>query len=201
MVRKLAGQGKVTEMPLVRLLVLKKKALLRFWGWIASIRIRSGGGQCGNGVLADGVLHLKYPSHSGLVIGDRVSIGKNVSFDVPPGGKLVVGDRVKFNMDIVVAAISEIRIGADTLIGEFVSIRDSDHGIVKSGVPIQEQELISAPIYIDADGWLGRGCVILRGVNIGKGCVVGANAVVRAGNYSQYSILVGVPARVAKVRS
>jgi acetyltransferase-like isoleucine patch superfamily enzyme len=43
--------------------------------------------------------------------------------------------------------------------------------------------------------FIGTSCVILPGTKIGKGCIVGAGSVVK-GNFPDYSILVGSPAKV-----
>jgi len=55
------------------------------------------------------------------------------------------------------------------------------------------------PVYIGNDVWIGANSTILRGVNIGDGAVIGANAVVTK-DVSPYSIVVGNPARIVKYR-
>ena len=49
---------------------------------------------------------------------------------------------------------------------------------------------------IGPDCWIGTKSVVLRGAWVGRGCVVAAHAVVRAGEYPSHSVLAGVPARV-----
>lgn len=49
------------------------------------------------------------------------------------------------------------------------------------------------------DCWLGDGCTVLPGADIGHGVIVGAGAVV-AGRVDDYSIVVGNPARVLRAR-
>ncbi len=53
--------------------------------------------------------------------------------------------------------------------------------------------------WIGNDVWLGAGVVVLRGVTIGDGCVVAANAVVTQ-DLPPYTICGGLPARVLKPR-
>ena len=48
------------------------------------------------------------------------------------------------------------------------------------------------------DVWIGTGAVILRGVKIGNGAVIGANAVVTT-DLPANCIAVGVPAKVIKI--
>lgn len=52
---------------------------------------------------------------------------------------------------------------------------------------------------IGNDVWLGAGVVVLRGVTIGDGCIVAANAVVTK-DLPPYTICGGLPARVLKKR-
>ena len=92
-----------------------------------------------------------------------------------------------------------ISIGRDTLIGEFVTIRDANHGI-DPDKPIRQQPHRTAAIEIGKDVWIGRGAVILPGVKIGDGSVVGANSVVTR-SLEAGVVAVGSPARVIKNRN
>ncbi|KAI9133931.1 DapH/DapD/GlmU-related protein [Acaryochloris sp. CCMEE 5410] len=55
------------------------------------------------------------------------------------------------------------------------------------------------PVIIEDDVWLGAGTTVLDGVKIGKGCIVGAGAVVTK-DLPAYAIAAGVPAKVIKMR-
>ena len=52
---------------------------------------------------------------------------------------------------------------------------------------------------IGNDVWIGQNVTFLPGVNVGDGCIIGANSVV-ASDIPPYSIVVGNPARVIKRR-
>ena len=92
---------------------------------------------------------------------------------------------------------SAVTIGNDCLIGEYVSIRDADHG-TEPGTPMRSQAHASAPIVIGDDVWIARGAVILKGVTIGSGAVVAANSVVNR-DVEPNSIVGGVPARLLRM--
>ncbi len=62
----------------------------------------------------------------------------------------------------------------------------------------EAKDFSTDPIRIGEDVWIGAGATILKGATIGNGCIVGAGAVVTKGNYPDYSILVGNPARVVR---
>lgn len=55
------------------------------------------------------------------------------------------------------------------------------------------------PAIIESDVWVGANAVIMQGVHVGTGAVVGANAVVTH-DIPPYAIVVGVPARIIRLR-
>lgn len=131
-------------------------------------------------------------------LGEYCRLGRDVLFETTGDGEIVIGDRVRINAGTVLTAHAVIQIGDDSLIGEYVSIRDANHGL-KAGELIRTQPHESANIQIGRDVWIGRGCCILKGVTIGDGAVVGANSLV-SGNVSANSIVVGIPAKVMRNR-
>jgi acetyltransferase-like isoleucine patch superfamily enzyme len=54
-------------------------------------------------------------------------------------------------------------------------------------------------VTIGSDVWIGAGVAILAGVTVGHGAIIGARAVVSA-NVPPYSVTVGNPGRVARLR-
>jgi acetyltransferase-like isoleucine patch superfamily enzyme len=112
-----------------------------------------------------------------LRFGDRCSIGRN-SFFVSRVG---------------------IDIGDDITMAPNVYITDHNHRFDDPSLPIKQQWMTEEPVTIGAGSWLGTGAVILPGARIGKNTVVAAGAVVRGGDYPDYAVLAGVPAKVVKV--
>ena len=133
-----------------------------------------------------------------LRLGERCRLGEGVLFDTAENGAITLGSHVRVNAGTVIAGSLSVFIGDDTLIGEYVSIRDANHGLA-SDAPIRTQPLERAAIRIGKDVWIGRGCCILKGVTIGDGAVVGANSVVTA-DLEAGAIHVGAPARKVGAR-
>lgn len=85
-----------------------------------------------------------------------------------------------------------------------VFISDTSHGLYKGDVQDSpdtnpsERRIISNPVVIGNNVWIGENVVILPGTKIGNGCVIGANAVLNGGTYEDNSIIVGAPGRVVK---
>ena len=93
-----------------------------------------------------------------------------------------------------------VKIGNYALIGPELLITGNDHRFDKPGTATifsgrpQRRELI-----IDDDVWIGARVTILQGLNIGRGSIVAAGAVVTR-NVEPYTIVAGVPARPIKKR-
>jgi acetyltransferase-like isoleucine patch superfamily enzyme len=127
-------------------------------------------------------------------LGEQCRLGRDVHFDTADAGQIILGDRVRINAGGVIVATRSVTIGDDTLVGEYVSIRDADHGTAIGASPIRSQPLVEAEIRIGRDVWIGRGCCILKGVCIGDGAVVGANSVVTS-DVPPNSVYAGAPAK------
>jgi len=153
----------------------------------------------GKNLQIQGPLYL--PSVRGNVyLGDDVKFGSGIRIGATRGASILIGSRVTINQGSYVIAEDNISIGDDTLVGEYVSIRDNDHQWHDSNRTIRTQGYISSPIIIGKDVWIGRGAVVNKGVCIGDGAVIGANAVVTK-DVEPYSVVVGVPAKKIKMRS
>ncbi len=177
----------------------RRRMGLRLRGLVLRAQIRLLGGRCGPRLMVGEGVRFKYPPHPGIQIGTAVHLGPHVVLDVPPDGRLMLGDRVSLTGYSVVAAAHEIVLGDAVLAGEFVSIRDADHGLA-AGQLISQQPLATSPVVIGADVWLGRGVAVLKGCTVGAGAVIGANAVVTR-SLPAGAIAVGSPARVIRQRT
>jgi acetyltransferase-like isoleucine patch superfamily enzyme len=109
-----------------------------------------------------------------IIIGNNVSIGYRITFEPVDSGKIVLEDYVQLTQDIIISSSSLVHIGEYVAVAEFVSIRDSDHGIRKGIVP-HFQESISEPVILKKGSGLGRGCSVFRGVIVEEGAIIGAN--------------------------
>ena len=131
-------------------------------------------------------------------IGQRSRLGRDLELETH-GGVIVIGRNVRVNRGCTIAARRSVKIGDDTMIGEFCSIRDANHGFAP-GEPIRTQAHRARRIQIGSDVWIGRGVCVLPGAVIEDGAVIGANSVV-TGRVPAGCIAVGAPARVMGKRS
>jgi acetyltransferase-like isoleucine patch superfamily enzyme len=112
-----------------------------------------------------------------------------------PDPVLRIGDRVGIRPHCMISAAAGIVIEDDVIIGAFSSVIDSDHTFDDGYPNVMHNPLATSPIRIGRGTWLAERVAVLRGTNIGRCCIVGANSVVRE-DVPDYSIVAGVPARV-----
>ena len=134
-----------------------------------------------------------------LEIGNQSTILDYAFFQLTkPNPKVYIGNNVVIGRHCMITAKNIIRIGDNVLMGAYVQVVDSGHGISKNAL-IREQKAIIQEVVIENDVWIGAGAKILMGVHIGQGVVIGANAVVTQ-DIPPYSVVGGVPARIIKCR-
>lgn len=90
--------------------------------------------------------------------------------------------------------VDKITIGANSTVSQKSYLCSASHDITKSHHP-----LITAPIRIDDQVWIGAATFIGMGVTIGQGAVVGATASVYK-NVPPWTIVGGNPAKFIKNR-
>lgn len=180
---------------LLRGLRLGTRTSNRLRGSWLKLRIRATGGQAGNRLSVGSGLRLKISQGSRCCIGDRVEIGTGVIMSIGVNAHLIIGNDVRITHYTIIAAEERIFIADRAQVGEHSSIRDHEHDI--SAQSMHAAAVVSAPVSIREDSWIGRGVAVLKGSNVGAGAVIGANAVVR-GEIPQNSMAVGVPARVIR---
>jgi len=85
------------------------------------------------------------------------------------------------------------------MIAQCVSIRDTDHNFEDCNIAMIDQGIVTDSIIIENDVWICHGAVVTRGVTIGKGSIIAANAVVTK-DIEPYTIVGGIPAKLIKKR-
>ena len=82
-----------------------------------------------------------------------------------------------------------------------VTFTMEDGGIIKAElypeIAPNKRKLVTHPVKIGNKVWIGENVVILAGAEIGDGCIIGANSVVK-GKIEKNQIVVGAPAMPIK---
>ncbi len=146
------------------------------------------------------VLDAKGEGNKGLHIGENVYIGRNTILSCK-NGSILIGDYVNISANCSLLSETEIRLGRYCfLAGHCYLVAGGNHSFDDLETPIMFQPSLSkGGIQIADDVWLGAGVVVLDGVSVGRGCVVGAGAVVTQ-PLPEYSVAVGSPAQKIRDR-
>lgn len=111
---------------------------------------------------------------------------------------LEIGEGVIINNNFTCFVADKVRIGKDCIFAHNVMIASENHGIApESELPYHAQPLVTKPVYIGNNCWIGANVSILSGVSIGNNCIIGANSVVNK-SFPDNSIVAGNPARIIK---
>jgi acetyltransferase-like isoleucine patch superfamily enzyme len=197
-------------------------------GWIPTvvgIAVRS--------VLYRFILHMEgtaaIENNVRLRFADHIRLGHGVYLDqgtylhATPGG-IEIGPRTIVMHGAILHVYnfrnmpqSRIKIGADSLIGEYSVIRGQggveigdrvytspftqiiavNHVFDDPSRPFVDQGITAEGIVIEDDVWLGAGAIITDGVRVGEGAVVAAGAVVTR-DVPPHTVVGGVPAKPIK---
>ena len=126
-----------------------------------------------------------------------LTTGRFCRFDLEGGKDCEMGDMTH------IVAYEKVEIGHNVLIASKCFISDTNHGNYNGEkqdspeIAPNVRKLETQPVKIGNNVWIGENVVILAGTNIGDGCIVGANSVVK-GNVPPKSIIAGSPAKVIK---
>lgn len=143
-----------------------------------------------------------------ISIGNFFTTGFNCRIDAfkilgQPDPVLIIGNNVQLNDYVHIAAIERIEIHESVLIASKVFITDHNHGQYSGEIQDapntipKERRLVSAPVIIEKNVWIGEFVAILPGVRIGEGSIVGTMSVITK-DIPPYSIVVGAPGKVIK---
>lgn len=159
----------------------------------AHLALRAAGAEVGALPRLRGTLRLSVEGR--LVIGDRLLLDSGTyptQIHVGPNGVLEFGDDVFINQGADISATMSVSFGDRVLVGPHVTVVDDSAHDVAPEVPRRV-----APVVVESDVWLGRRCMLMPGVTVGRFSVVGAGTVVTS-DVPPCTVVVGVPARVVR---
>jgi acetyltransferase-like isoleucine patch superfamily enzyme len=118
--------------------------------------------------------------------------------------RVLIKDNVTLNDHVHIGANHYVELGNNVLVASKVYISDHGHGNYvgpaqsSPDIPPAARPLTTnRAVVIEDNVWIGESVSVLPGVRIGRGSIVGANAVVTL-DIPAYSIAVGAPAHVIK---
>jgi acetyltransferase-like isoleucine patch superfamily enzyme len=197
--------GRVPTIFGIGLRALLYRLMLRMEGWAA---------------IEDGA-RLRFANH--IRLGHGAYLDQGVYLHACPNGieigpgTLVMHGAVLHVYNFRGIPHSGIRVGRDSLIGEYTVIRGQggvtvgdrvytsplvqvlavNHVFDDPARPFVEQGITAQGIAIEDDVWIGAGAIVSDGVRVGRGAVIAAGAVVTQ-DVPPHTVVAGVPARVIR---
>ena len=183
----------------------------------AKLILKLSGVRYGKNLLLKGVPVVFNSKGAGIKIGDNVTIkssflsnlvglySRTIIVTRAPKAEIVIGDNVGIS-GATIYARKGIYIGDNTCIGGNCKILDNDFHPLEAETRNKllartdggDSDLVPAKeIHIGKDCFIGCNTLILKGTELGDGCVVGAGAVV-TGKFEAGSVIAGNPAKVIR---
>lgn len=128
------------------------------------------------------------PKNNTIGVFQKVVIKTNTSNAV-----INIGNNVGIS-GATISSDSAITIGNNVLIGSGVLITDSDAHSINPKFRSDKSKIMSSPIMIEDDVFIGARSIVLKGVRIGKGALIGAGSVVSK-DVEAFAIVAGNPAK------
>lgn len=130
---------------------------------------------------------LEYPCHVESPYG--VFVGENVN--------------IRYGLQIINSNNEQVFIKRNSTLAPNVTIVTNNH-VPTVGIPIflltsSHVNDKSSSVIVEEDCWVGTGAKLLAGCHIGRGCVVGAGAIVTK-PIPPYAVVAGCPAKIIAVR-
>ena len=143
--------------------------------------------------------HCALKGKSNIVLDDGVTVRPYAQI-WSGGGTVRIGRGSEIGERCRISIANSLEIGEKVLLSPNVYITDCDHEYRNIDVPVIEQGIVQKgqAVSIGDGSYIGINTVIVGNVKIGKHCVIGANSVVTK-DVPDYSVAVGIPARVIKI--
>jgi len=138
---------------------------------------------------------------SGIELGENFLCQRNCTLSANDDGRIIIGDNVFLNHNVTLDSGfgGLITIDNYTTIGMNSVLRSSNHEYERRDIPVTQQGNRPGQIVLGEDVWIAASVTLLPGTILGRGCIVSAGSVV-SGQYPDYSILAGNPARIIGLR-
>lgn len=187
---------------------IRDALLRRWWRLTGQVLLRAHGIEGGRKINLYGAPILSLEPGSRMTLGDRITMCSHSRYTalgvshpvvvrtLTAEAEISIGSDVGMSGTVICAAKS-VRIGNSCLFGADVQITDTDfHPIEARNRRFEKSHsrIMSKPVQIGNNVFLGAGVKVLKGVSIGDNTVVGAGSIVTR-NLPANVVATGAPAR------
>ena len=157
--------------------------------WLRFYRAKSFEAYTGKKAKNLSILGKVYLRNKNVIVGENVTLYPGVMFQGE--GEIYIGNNTFLGNNTIVYSEKgyKVSIGADCMIAAMCHIINTDHKIASVECAMNQQGTV----------WLASAVTVLKGVNIKRGSVIGAKAVVNKST-EENGVYVGIPAKLLKNR-
>jgi len=148
-----------------------------------------------NGVCSSLLIHPRYRYKVYRLFGLNIKKGRIRSGCVFDGNNIKIGKNVFINRNCHFDLNKKITIGDNAFFGAEAMLLTSSHEMGDSSQRASNN--YDLPIDIGKGCWIGARAIVLQGVKIGEGCIIGAGSLVNK-DCEPNGLYVGVPAKRIK---
>ena len=136
----------------------------------------------------------------GVIFSNNIIIANDSVVEIGKNGILKIGECARFNGGLRLSCQKSITIGNSVLGSWDISMFDTDFHRMKNCETNNKVRSCSNPIIVGNNCWIGFGVTIMKGSQIGNGCIVGAKSLL-AKDYSNATntVFAGNPALPIKI--
>lgn len=180
--------------------------------FVFKLKLRLRNCSFGNNLKVSGKVYVALQKKGAIKIGNNfrlnsnsssnlVGISNKASFQIIANGRIEIGNNCGFT-STVLSSRSLIKIGDYIKIGGNVRIFDHDYHSLKylnrRESKLDSLDVMTAPVIIEDEVFIGTNSIILKGVHIGARSIIGAGSVVSLKIIPPDSIVAGNPALIIR---
>jgi acetyltransferase-like isoleucine patch superfamily enzyme len=163
----------------------------------AKLLIKAQDIELGENVYIGKCVNIQVHKQGQLIIENNVTILDYTNIFVHSNAFMKIGDSTFISHHCEFASSQSISIGKECAFAAYCTMIDTDKDYTDYTTPMPLRKAKTNPIILEDNIWLAYKVTVLKGVQIGRNCVVAANAVVNK-NIPAYTVAAGVPAKVIK---
>lgn len=154
----------------------------------------------GDGFTSQGEVRIDAAMGGSIVVGKGLSLMKDTNINSSYNAEIEIGDYVTSGERLFLTSgrLSKVSIGNDCMFSHDVSVLGTNgHSILDFDNKVNHSAKAEKPIEIGNHVWLGKGCTILYGTEVGDGSIVGTKSILK-GVYPHRCIAAGNIAKVVR---
>jgi acetyltransferase-like isoleucine patch superfamily enzyme len=113
-------------------------------------------------------------------------------------GEFIVGESTIIGRNVTIHCHERIELGDRVGLAEGVTVMDSDRTHDGSDTHVARQPVLSSPVRVESNVFVGTNALILRGSHVGRNAMIATGAVLTGGEYPEGHLLAGVPASAVR---